>query len=153
MTEKQELKLKKKQARYEYKARKNKLSSDYKNGKEKMFLGTFTKRLVALIIGAAIIDLQITYLLAFMDKLQNAENLSIQLVTTILGVAIVYMIRAYFDTKAEHNEANGVPNESVLSKILDKSIKNKEEGILNDAGISVDIDSVLDEISSDYKPE
>ena len=89
---------------------------------------TFTKALVALIVIVALVDLQLSYILAFMDKIQIAESLSKQVCTTILGTALIYMIRAYFDSKAEYG--NGVSKET--SGMLDKHIKSKISSVLSD---------------------
>ena len=90
---------------------------------------TFTKALVAFITLVSLIDLQLSYILAFMDKMAIAEDLSKHICTTILGVAFVYMIRAYFDTKAEKN---------FEAKMVEESIASKVSGVLSDAGINVD---------------
>lgn len=90
---------------------------------------TFTKALVAFITLVSLIDLQLSYILAFMDKVTIAEELSKHICTTILGVAFVYMIRAYFDTKAEKN---------FEAKMVEDSIASKVTGVLSDAGINVD---------------
>lgn len=90
---------------------------------------TFTKALVAFITLVSLIDLQLSYILAFMNKMSIAEELSKHICTTILGVAFVYMIRAYFDTKAEKN---------FEAKMVEDSIASKVSGVLSDAGINVD---------------
>ena len=90
---------------------------------------TFTKALVAFITLISLIDLQLSYILAFMDKMAIAEDLSKHICTTILGVAFVYMIRAYFDTKAEKN---------FEARMVEDSIASKVSGVLSDAGINVD---------------
>lgn len=90
---------------------------------------TFTKALVAFITLVSLIDLQLSYILAFMDKMAIAEDLSKHICTTILGVAFVYMIRAYFDTKAEKN---------FEARMVEDSIASKVSGVLSDAGINVD---------------
>lgn len=90
---------------------------------------TFTKALVAFITLVSLIDLQLSYILAFMDKMAIAEDLSKHICTTILGVAFVYMIRAYFDTKAEKN---------FEAKMVEESTASKVSGVLSDAGINVD---------------
>ena len=90
---------------------------------------TFTKALVAFITLVSLIDLQLSYVLAFMDKATIAEDLSKHICTTILGVAFIYMIRAYFDTKAEKN---------FEAKMVEDSIASKVSGVLSDAGINVE---------------
>lgn len=62
---------------------------------------TFTKSWVTILMIFAIIDLQLTYVLAFLGKDQIAETLSVAVVTEIIGVMMVYIARAYFDTATE----------------------------------------------------
>jgi uncharacterized membrane protein (DUF485 family) len=97
----------------EFNNRQEEYDTIYKNEKQKrtfkslldkLKLETYTKRLVAIIISVCIIDLQLSYILAFLGKEQIAEKLSIQICITILGTALTYMIRAYFDTKAEKRD-------------------------------------------------
>lgn len=91
---------------------------------------TFTKALVGLIVVVALIDLQLSYILAFLGKIQIAEELSKQVCTTILGTALIYMIRAYFDSKAEYG--NGVSKET--NDMLNNIIKSKVSSILSNNG-------------------
>lgn len=97
---------------------------------------TYTKLLVSIIIVVALIDLQLSYMLAFLDKVQIAESLSTQICTTILGTAFIYMIRAYFDSRAEHN------NDNTIQK-LQQDIGEKVQSVLNDNGISVNVNDIL----------
>ena len=85
-----------------YKNKKQK--SDFKSLLYHLKLETYTKRLVAIVVFISIIDLQLSYLLAFLDKTQIAESLSNQICVTLLGTVLVYVIRAYFDTKAEKRD-------------------------------------------------
>lgn len=97
---------------------------------------TFTKALVGIITIVALIDLQLSYILAFMDKIQIAESLSTQICITILGVAFVYMIRAYFDTRAENNK-------EVTKEEIEKTVASKIQGTLGNAGINIDLETLL----------
>jgi hypothetical protein len=120
---------------------------------KKIQFGTFTKAMVALIIISALLDLQLSYVLAFLDRIQIAEDLSKQVCITILGTAFVYMIRAYFDSKAEYGNNNTLkdsPNKfdklkESINKIADiKSIENLnnselDSGIIEDAIANMDI--------------
>lgn len=107
---------------------------------------TFTKALVALIMLFALIDLQLSYILAFMDKVQIAEELSKQVCVTIIGVAFVYMIRAYYDSKAEHN------NESV-KQAMTLSIANKVSSVLAESGIDVNVIDLLNKTEETQNTE
>jgi hypothetical protein len=118
--------------------------STFKNRLNKLKFPTYTKNLVALIIAICLIDLQLTYILAFMGKSVIAEELSKQICTTILGVAFVYMVRAYFDTKAEKNNDNSSSTENKLSKELDTLVASKINSVLNEA-----TDGSIDVLNSD----
>lgn len=62
---------------------------------------TFTKAWVSILMVIAIIDLQLSYVLAYLGRDQIAESLSVAVVTEIIGVMGIYIIRAYFDTATE----------------------------------------------------
>ena len=133
----------KKQEKLDDKIKKLEQATDYKNKKSKLLFPTFTKNLVALIILVCLIDLQLTYILAFFDKANVAETLSTSLCTTILGVAFVYMIRAYFDSKAEHSNLDDAKK---LSNELGKALATKIGGVINDAipGAGDDVKESMD---------
>lgn len=102
---------------------------------------TFTKALVGIITIVALIDLQLSYILAFMDKIQIAESLSTQICTTILGVAFVYMIRAYFDTRAENTN-------EITKEEIEKTVASKIQSTLGNAGINIDLETLLNKPSA-----
>lgn len=62
---------------------------------------TFSKTWVSRLMYIAVIDLQLSYLLAFLDKAQIAETLSIAVVTEIIGVMAVYFAKSFFETKEQ----------------------------------------------------
>lgn len=90
---------------------------------------TFTKLWVTVLLFVGIIDLQLSYLLAFLGKTEIAESLSIAVVTEILGVSVAYIIRAHFDTRQERKqelnnhmfdaELEEIENEKALKEDLD----------------------------------
>ena len=112
------------------------------NNMNKIKVNTFTKKMVTIILGVCIIDMQLSYLLAFLDKGQIVEGLSNQLCTTILGVAFVYMIRAYFDSKAEHKNLD-----DKIKRDLKEELVEKIKDIFNAAGIDVDEPELLNDDS------
>lgn len=65
---------------------------------------TFTKLWVSVLLIVGIIDLQLSYVLAFLGHTEIAEQLSIAVVTEILGVSVAYIIRAHFDTRQEKKQ-------------------------------------------------
>lgn len=68
------------------------------------WLTTFTKKAVAVILIISLIDLQLSYVLAFMGKEQIAESLSSTIASTIIGVMIGYFLKALFETFFEERE-------------------------------------------------
>lgn len=74
---------------------------------------TYTKKLVKWILAVALVDLQLSYVLAFLGKTEIAENLSMTVVTAIIGTVITYCIKSFKETKEEEKvsylrEKNGV---------------------------------------------
>lgn len=85
---------------------------------------TYTKKLVKWILAVALVDLQLSYVLAFLGKTEIAENLSMTVVTAIIGTVITYCIKSFKETKEEEKvsylrEKNGIEQEAVWT--------NKEE--------------------------
>ena len=76
----------------------------YMSRKYKKWLTTFTKKAVAIILAVSLIDLQLSYVLAFMGKEQIAETLSGTIAETIIGVMIGYFLKALFLTFFEKRE-------------------------------------------------
>lgn len=113
---------------------------------ERLKFETYTKRLVGLIVMAGVVDLQLTYVLAFMGKDQIVESLSGQICATILGTALVYMIRAYFDTKAE--KQNDKPR---IDKMFANDIINKVQEIVDASNIPVAQDAINEAIPKEIK--
>ncbi len=68
-----------------------------KRGKQKF--RTFTKRAVKAILFIALLDLQLSYLLAFLGREQIAENLSSDITKVIIGTILGYLAKAFFETK------------------------------------------------------
>lgn len=79
------------------------------------WLTTFTKRAVAIILAVSLIDLQLSYVLAFMGKEQIAETLSTTIADTIVGVMLGYFLKALFETFFEKREER-----------LNKTLENEE---------------------------
>lgn len=68
------------------------------------WLTTFTKCAVTVILFVSLIDLQLSYILAFMGKEQIAESLSSTIADTVIGVMIGYFAKALFETFFEKRE-------------------------------------------------
>lgn len=72
--------------------------------KQRKWLNTFTKIAITAILFFALLDLQLTYVLAFMGKDQIAESLSSDIATTIVGVMVGYFLKSLFETFFEKRE-------------------------------------------------
>ena len=68
------------------------------------WLETYTKRAVTFILVISLIDLQLSYVLAFLGQVQIAESLSSTIASTIVGVMIGYFFKALFETFFEKRE-------------------------------------------------
>ena len=94
---------------------------DTMSGKrQKPWLATFTKKAVTAILIISLIDLQLSYILAFMGKEQIAETLSTTIATTIIGVMLGYFMKSLFETFFEKRENR-------LNRILDEDLIEIEE--------------------------
>ena len=121
----------KRQEKYDDMIRDETQKQKYINRLGSIKANTFTKKMVITIISICLIDIQISYLLAFFDKMNPLSELSGTLCTTILGVAFVYMIRAYFDSKAEHKNLDAKIKADIEEKLADRV-----NDALNAAGIN-----------------
>lgn len=70
----------------------------------KKWLQTFSKKAVAIILVVSLIDLQLSYILAFLGKEQIAESLSSEIASVIVGVMLGYFMKALFETFFEKRE-------------------------------------------------
>lgn len=62
---------------------------------------TFTKKAVRWILFIALLDLQLTYILAFLGKEQIAETLSGDICHVIIGTILGYLLKSFFETREE----------------------------------------------------
>ncbi len=69
-----------------------------KSNKPKKYI-TFTKRKFDIILYHGIFWVDLSYVLAFMDKQQIAEALSVQAIISIIGVFIAYCIKSAYEKK------------------------------------------------------
>lgn len=76
----------------------------HKKPSYKRWLKTFTKKAVAIILIISLVDLQLSYVLAFMGQVQIAESLSSTIASTIVGVILGYFLKALFETFFEKRE-------------------------------------------------
>jgi flagellar basal body-associated protein FliL len=123
----------KRQAKYDKKLAKKLQKQAYLDKLRGIKVNTFTKAMVFFIMLISLIDLQLSYILAFMGMINIAEELSRTVCSTIIGVAFVYMVRAFFDTKYEHAEKNA-------KEKIEEEIINRVSDVLSNAGVeNVDI--------------
>ena len=94
--------------------------------KSKLF-ETFTKLWVSIVLICAVIDLQFSYILAFLGKDNIAETLSVAVVTEVIGVLVVYMVRAYFDTKSEKKMELDAAELELQKQMLEPSDDSEDE--------------------------
>ena len=127
--------LEKQKQKYEQKTEELKIKKGFLEQVRSIRFDTFTKAMVGLIIIMACVDLQLSYVLAFLDKIQIAEELSKQVCTTILGVAFVYMVRAYFDSRAEYQTNKKIDNDKI-----NKTIQN-----FNQSEIDTSFQDIIEE--------
>lgn len=77
------------------------------------WLKTYTKKTVTAILVVSLLDIQLSYILAFIGKEQIAESLSSTIASVIIGVMIGYFLKALFETFFEEREKR-------LMKSIDK---------------------------------
>jgi uncharacterized protein YacL len=78
--------------------------TDREQKKYNKMLTTFTKRAVFAILIVALIDMQLSYILAFMGREQIAESLSTSIASTVIAVMLGYFMKALFETFFEKRE-------------------------------------------------
>ena len=156
-------KQKKKREMEKYNHRQEELDTKYKNEKQKsdfksllakLKFETYTKRLVGIVVFVALLDLQLSYVLAFLGKDQIAETLSIQICVTLLGTILVYIIRAYFDTKAEKRDEmikSGIIVDKKSPIIPNEVIINKIQEVIANSGLGEHIN--MEDITSEFETE
>ena len=72
--------------------------------KHMKWLTTFSKRAVFWVLLISMVDMQLSYILAFLGKEQIAETLSSTIADVIVGVMIGYFLKALFETFFEKRE-------------------------------------------------
>lgn len=83
------------------------------------WLETYTKCAVTIILAVSLIDMQLSYVLAFLGKEQIAESLSTTVAEMIVGVMLGYFLKALFETFFEKREKR-------LTKQLDRETEDYE---------------------------
>lgn len=65
---------------------------------------SYTKVWVSILMIVAVVDMQFSYILAFLGHSNIAETLSITAVTEIIGVMLGYMAKSFFETASERKD-------------------------------------------------
>lgn len=137
---------------YNKKLNKIKTKQEYLDKRNKLTFGTYTKRLVAIIIGFCLFNVELSYILAFLgkDPLVDVTN---QLIITILGTSIVYIVRAFFDTWSEnkYGDTNQLIDE--LDNKINELQQESDNNIFNDNTIFMDCSSTESVDNSDVNDE
>ena len=60
----------------------------------------------------SLIDLQLSYVLAFMGQVQIAESLSSTIASTVVGVMLGYFFKALFEKREERLKQESEPEEN-----------------------------------------
>ena len=92
---------------------------------------TYTKKMVTWILAICIIDVQAVFVMAIFDKGTHLEGIVNNLTNTIIAVSFIYMIRAYYDSKAEHKNMD-----DYKIAALKNSLSGKITNILQAAGVT-----------------
>lgn len=96
---------------------------DKKNKKDIKSKQTFTKRCVSIILFFSILDVQLSYLLAFIGRVDIAETLSVTVVTEIIGVCVAYFLKSFLETFAEKREKRLAGKTDDSDSISDEEIE------------------------------
>lgn len=97
------------------------------------WLGTFTKKAVAAILIMALFDLQLTYVLAFLGRIEIAEQLSKTIAGTIVGVMLGYFLKALFETffeereKRLNKELDAKRDDELLGALIDDIFESEDD--------------------------
>lgn len=87
---------------------------------------TYTKKWLSRILVFAIVDIQLSYVLAFLGQTEIAETLSITIVTEVIGVMLGYFAKSYFETKEEKRVAL---QERQMKDIYDRADNDETEAV------------------------
>ena len=90
--------------------------------KERQKLRTTSKTIVFVILAVCLVDLQHTYILAYLGREQIAEALSQDIVTTIIAVALGYFAKSFLETFAEKREER-------INRMIDNTAEPEQEVI------------------------
>ena len=136
--------------RYQNAIRDEEQKQRYLNRLDNIKRSTYTKRMVTAILTICIIDIQLSYILSFLGHEQIATDLSNQLCITILGVAFAYIIRAYFDSRAEHKNFD-----EEMKNEIQSNLTQKLNDVFEAAGITgIDVEKFIknstDKLSSGF---
>lgn len=118
-----------------------------KNAKKKKKLqnidgGSYTKNIVSFILYNSVIWVYLTYILAFMDKHEIAEQLSIVIVKVIIYTVLSYLIKALVENVFKFNFLGKVPKNPYVDEEVTVSSDNSEVDVVNEP---IDSDSEIND--------
>lgn len=93
-----------------------------KNEDKKQQQMTFSKKWMSRILFFSLVWISLSYVLAFLDKAEIAQELSVQIVIVIIATFVPYLIKSYFETKEE--EKNKIINNQLN---INKDTEDEEE--------------------------
>lgn len=99
-------------------------SKVHKRTKKRKSKIEFSKRWTSVILATALVDIQLTYILAFLDR-QLAETLSVALVTEVIGVVGIYSAKAYLGKRNE--EANKLSEKEMETRQSEKEWEEQQK--------------------------
>lgn len=68
--------------------------------KQKM---TFSKKWINIILSFSVVWISLSYILAFLNKADIAQELSKQIVVVVIATLISYFVKSFFETREEEN--------------------------------------------------
>lgn len=93
---------------------------------------TFSKRWMSIILAFSLLWITLSYVLAFLDKADIAQELSKQIVIVVISTLLAYFAKSFFETKEEEHiklMRDEIERSEVFNNYADESIN--EEGIYN----------------------
>lgn len=63
---------------------------------------TTSKKIVAFVLGVALFDVQVYYVLEFLDKDPSAE-VTVMLITTVIGTVVSYHVKSFLENREKAN--------------------------------------------------
>lgn len=108
------------------------LVDDNASEKSKKKIRQYTKVWVNIILTVSLIDIQLCFVLAFLDKTQIAETLGVAILTEVVAIALGYMIKAFFETSSQKKnelEMERIKREYIITQPTTTSSEEETDGV------------------------